>query len=148
MDPDDDLEGTNESGGSLRKNLEKALSDNASLAKELSSYKASAVIAEKGYKFVTPEDLAGVDLANIAAKAEEVEKAKGTQAESLLSSALKAKFGDDLDVEAFLGTLATGKPESESTSLHKLGKIQGQVPGSNKFEGLHGRDLIKAAVKV
>lgn len=121
-----------ESGGSLREKLEGALTTNASLASELAGYKAKDIISAHGYKHVTVEDLKGVKLDEIEAKASELEVSKSALAESVLKSVLKDKLGEGADLDAVVAGLIGGSTETVDSSaldrIRSVGKVQGLPP--------------------
>jgi hypothetical protein len=145
---DEQPEGGSETGGSLRAKYEAALDESRQLAAELIAYKAKDVIQEKGYKFVTPEDLKGVGLNELAARAEAVEKQKLEIRETVLRDALAGQGleGERLD-DAVRNLLNPQESHAEtSTRLAGLGRINGTFPAQGDTDGLEGRDLIRAAV--
>jgi hypothetical protein len=140
-------EDTHESGGSLRAKLEQSLKSGAELAAEVAKYRAKDLISDKGLHYVTPEDLAGVGLNELEAKALELEGKKKEQQEAAIRSAFKNKGldGDELDraVQELLG------PPSNDTAavdrIRQVGKIQGLPPGRQDDSELFGPSRIRAA---
>lgn len=145
---DTQVETGKESGGQLREKLEQALKDNASLRTEVLGYKASQLIAEKGYKHVTPEDLQGVDLDGIEAKAAEVEQSKAELEAQVLKRVLGDKFGDGVDVDAAINSLISGEGDGAALDrIRSVGKLQGEPVsrGAVDVSQLHGQELLRYA---
>lgn len=113
-------EGNQESGGSLREKLEQALAANATITSELVSYKAKDLISANGYKHVTVEDLQGVSLGEIEAKAGEIETQKAAQAEAVLKTVLGSKLGDDVDLDAVIANLLGNADKVEDAALDRI----------------------------
>lgn len=110
-----------ETGGQLRQKLEEALQANKALAERLAGHEAKAVIEAKGYRLVTAEDLKGVDLDSIAAKAEELEGAKRADLGRLFQA--KGVPVDEVPqaIDEFLAGPA--KPAPKSDLYEGLGQI-------------------------
>lgn len=145
----DDLgsEDTNESGGQLRKQLERALAENKALLKKVAGHEAKQLISEKGFKYVKPEDLADVDLEEMATKAEALEQTGLEQRKELLKQVLAgqgvAEDSIDSEVDRFLN------PKEDHSAVADrvagLGKIQGgYVPPPTSNDPA---DLILAGIK-
>lgn len=109
------------SGSSLRDKLEAALATNKALHSQL----ATAVAG--GFKFVKPEDLAEVDPTQFAAKAQEIEAARTTQAEEFARKLLADKFGPDVDLDSILPK-AEAQPQPDSGAADRLASL-GQLGG-------------------
>lgn len=147
---DETVETGKESGGSLREKLEAALARESDLKAKVLSYQAREVIAEKGYKHVTPEDLKGVDLDGIEAKAEELEQAKAAQEAEVLKRVLGSKLGDGADVDAVIqGLLGGGDDQSAALDrIRSVGKVQGSpVAKDQDAAGLSGPELLRHAFR-
>ncbi len=147
---EDGSEETNESGGSLRTKLETALTDNAAMAQQLGHYKAVDIISAKGYKNVTPEDLANVKLGEMEAKAAELEEANGVRQAAAVRAVLSQKglSGDQLD--AAVADLM-GPPTNDNGAaldrIRALGKVTGSAPSKDDDHGntVFGPSRIKKA---
>ncbi len=72
-----------QTGGALRKELEKALADLNTLKTSNAEHMAEKVIRDAGLEWVTASDLAGVPTAEMVAKATELDTAKAAEAERL-----------------------------------------------------------------
>lgn len=146
---DDDLSGS-ESGGTLRQKLEDALAANRTLHTELVGYKAKDVIGAEGFKYVTPEDLVGVPLGDLAAKAAEIETSKKEQRQTVLRDVLTERGvpADQLDkaLEALIGKPEQSQQNATDGVLNSLGRIQGSAPGTLPEQGLFGVDRIRAGL--
>lgn len=141
-----DSEETTESGGSLRAKLETTLAENRALAGQLAELKAKELISEKGLKHVQPGDLVGVNLTELEEKALELEAQKAAADAEALRRVLAARGLDAGEVDKVVNELISG--ESAADTLDRIrsgGHIGGNPPGTNKFEGLYGRDKIYAA---
>lgn len=142
---DDGSEDQSETGGSLRSKLESSIAENRQLATELRSFKAAALIAEKGYKFVTADDLKDVSLAEFDAKAAELEAKQAKQEEVILRKVL-ANQGTYSEAELDSAVTRLLNPEEShaetSTRLQSLARIKGDAPSRHDGENSTGRTLI------
>ena len=93
-------------GGTLRKKLEEALSTNRSLEQEVVTSRAEKAIREHGYSLVKPEDLEGVSVDEVEAKAKQIHEEKLNRRTETVREILSDKGleGEQLDsaVEKFL----------------------------------------------
>ncbi|HEX7099350.1 MAG TPA: hypothetical protein VF377_08905 [Acidimicrobiia bacterium] len=93
-------------GSTLRAKLEEALAENRSLKKELATSRAKEILGSNGFSLVKPEDLAGVKLEEMEAKAKELQEQRLAERRAIVEDLLKAKGfeGDELkaEVEAWL----------------------------------------------
>lgn len=93
-------------GGTLRKLLEDALSANRSLEQEVVTARAAKAISENGYSLVKPEDLKGVGVDEVEAKAKQIHEEKLARRTETVKEILadKGLEGEALDqaVEKFL----------------------------------------------
>lgn len=144
-----DDESGNESGGQLRSKLEASLAAQRDMAKELRGFKATALIAEKGFRYVTAEDLADVDLAELGKSAAAIEDRKGKERETVLRQVFtdQGVAEDQLDnaVAQFLAPKQESRAE-QSTRIADLGRVHGTRVDTSKT-GLTGQDLILASLK-
>lgn len=94
-------------GGTLRRKLEEALSQNKSLTEQIATSKAAEVVREHGAGLVKAEDLVGVPVDQMEAKAKELAESKTAERAELIRTVLEERGleGDDLDqaVSDFLG---------------------------------------------
>lgn len=91
-------------GGFLRKKLEEALADNANLSKQAATSKIGEIVGADGFSLVKAEDLAGVSVGQIEAKAKQVQ-AERTE---VIRSALATKGLEGADLDAALGDFLSG----------------------------------------
>jgi hypothetical protein len=148
---EEDPEGITETGGSLRAKLEASNAANRELESQLKPLLVAQEISSKGYKYVTPDDLKDVSLSELATKAAALEKSKIAARADVVKSILKDQgvADDELDaeVERFLNPDRTESHAEQSTRLADLGRIGGRISPSDKDKGLHGQDLIEAALQ-
>lgn len=148
----DDPSNDDQSGSTLRQKLEAALAENASLKTTLGVSMASQVIREKGFTHVKPDDLKGVDLEHIEARAEAIQQEK----QKFLEESLKATFqaqgiSDDEEltqrVQAVLGPQAA----QEVAEAAAYGRVQSVVGGTPapvvNPNQVHGREAIRVALE-
>lgn len=147
MPENDDTKVESDDGGTLRKKLEAALGENAKLKETLTGLQAAELIREKGYKHVTPSDLQGVELSEIATKAAEIETEKAAAGAEAVKRMLEAKglAGDELTktLDALLGNEDTQGAALER--IRQIGQIQGTPPPKVEDEGLVGPARLMAA---
>jgi hypothetical protein len=135
-------ESGNESGSALREKLEATIEANKATAAELNRRVASA------HEFVTPEDLAGVPLDQLDAKAAEISQARAAERQALLVEELKRRGVAEDQLEAALANLGVKPQEQPAPSqVASLGQLPGNVPAVNQVpEGVRGYDRIRAAI--
>jgi hypothetical protein len=146
-------ESTNdESGSTLRQKLEAALAENQSLKVTLGTTKASQVIQEKGFTHVKPDDLKGVDLEHIEARAEAIQQER----QKFLEESLKATFqaqgiSDDEELTARVQAVLGPQAAQEVAEAAAYGRVQSVVGGTPapvvNTNQLHGREAIRAALE-
>jgi hypothetical protein len=143
-------EGGAGSGSKLRQKLEEALSTNRKLAEEVSSFRAREVISSKGFKHVSAQDLAGVPLDQLEAKAAEIEQDKLAQREAVLREVLSEKGMPEQELEKAVKALVGDAPGDQTTSalgrMSQLAKSGGSVPPPVAQEGLFGPSRLRAAL--
>jgi len=103
----------NESGGQLRTKLETTLSENYTLREELAGLKAKDIIASEGYTHVKPEDLKGVALNELSAKAKELNEVKRDQLTELLTERFEAQGLQGSALEQAVNDLVNGRPATD-----------------------------------
>lgn len=136
------------SGRSLRERLEAEIARN----KKLSASLAQRVSQQ--FRFVTADDLAGVDVDELEKMANEIERRKSEERSQILRSALEDQGlpADQLDeaVKRLVGSESAdaGEPalDAATARVASLGKLQGTTPASKPAEGLWGAAKIRAAV--
>lgn len=139
----------NESGGALRTKLEEALKTNAELAARVVAHEAKDVISAQGYKYVTPQDLTGVPIGELAAKAAELENTKLDQAKAILRVSLAGKVeADQLEatIAGLLGKSEVSEAQAAALRLSTVSNIQGLPDTGVDVSKLYGADLIRHAV--
>jgi len=130
-----------ESGGALRDNLEATNAENKVLREALTAN----VVGR--FKYVSPEDLAGVAPNDLDAKAAEIEQTRTGERQSLLTEELTARGLTEAQIAEIVGQSsgAAPTPPAASTSLGNVGKPPTKVkPGTE--DGLYGPDRIRAAL--
>lgn len=144
---DSGSEDTNESGGALRKQLEKALAANKELSKRVAAQEAKTLIESKGYKYVKPEALADVDLDEMADKAEALEKSGLETSKVLLRQVLtnQGVSADDLDSEVDRFLNPQESHAQTSSRVAEVGRTQGSYVAPRTEQT--PMDLILAGVK-
>jgi len=140
----DDL-GQREGGKGLRKWAEAVQKETRSTMGELATLKADKVIQEHGYHLITAEDLTGVPLADLEAKAEALEGEKLESQRELARDMLTRKglAGDDLDraVDEFLQPAPDdAKARERAAAAARAGGVP--TPMVNPQE-LHGIEAIR-----
>lgn len=140
----DPAEAGQESGSQLREKLEATLSENKAIRSAL----AQTVV--KGFRYVKPEDLEGVSVDQIEAKATELESERKSAEDAALAARLGVEVGDlDAALAKINGTATPAKTEDPATrSPHALtGALGGQPTGSIPDPNLRGVDKIEAAIR-
>lgn len=134
----DDLTDDAESGGTLRRKLEEALSLNKELTAQVASFKATQVISDQGFDLVKPEDLQGVPLEEVEARAQALQEERVGVAQRFLSERLGVAAdqvegllaGDPAGREAFdrirQTTAVTGEPVRDNP-------LDGVTPGVGRL---------------
>src|SRR5262245_18834237 len=127
-------EGNGESGGSLREKLEAALAEVATLRTEVLEGRATKLIGDKGYKFVTPEDLRASSLDELEAKASALETEKVAAATTAVRSAFAAKglAGDELEaaVQEVFGEAPDSARSGALDRIRSVGQLGGTTVGT------------------
>lgn len=148
---DNESEDQLETGGSLRAKLEATQAENRELAAQLKPLMAERLIADKGFKYLKPEDLADVPLKELATKAEALNKAKESVHATVVKSILADQGVPDDELEAavqrFLNPDKQETHAEASSRLADLGRIGGAIPETDKDKGLHGQARIEAALQ-
>lgn len=143
-----DFDEDQESGRSLRERLEAEIARNKKLAASL------AQRVSQQFKFVSADELAGVEVDEMEKTAAEIERRKTEERTSILRSALEDQGlpADQLDeaVKRLVGSesATTVEPVTDAATARvaSLGKLQGTTPASKPAEGLWGAAKIRAAV--
>lgn len=146
-----------EGGRGLRQRLEDTLAELTVANKERSSLKAAKVIQDNGLTLVTEQDLAGVSVDELEAKAVAVQAEKAEAQKALARSVFEQKGleGSELDaaVEDFLkpaeGAVEQAAGAAGQTPPPNYGKIPGQPPSDPRQvpvdANASGLDLLRAA---
>lgn len=144
-----DFDEDQESGRSLRERLEAEIARNRRLEATLAQRVAQQ------FKFVSAEDLSGVDVEELESKATEIEQRKAEERNQLLRSALEDKGLSADQLDEAVKRLVDGEQKSSSAEpvtdaatarVASLGKLQGTTPTTNPGDGLWGASKIRAAV--
>ena len=147
---DDEFSGL--SAGDLRSKLEQALKRNRELEADVAAFNASRVISDKGFSLVKPEDLAGVPVAELEAKAAAIQAQRQDEQRGLLKDVLQKRGyeGDDLE-SALTALLGDSKPESQTTvppgvdvARSVAGVESVAPPGEKPASDLHDLDALTA----
>jgi hypothetical protein len=125
-------------GGTLRKKLEEAISENQSLSQEVVTLKAGTVIEEHGLSLVEPDDLKGVAPDQLETKAKELHKQRYEARVDTVKSVLAERGleGDELDaaVKDFIGAVPSEAPaggqDSGAPGLSGLKNLGGNRPSN------------------
>lgn len=152
LSEDEDGQEGQADGGKLRRKLEKALEDNRKLAERVRTHEVKQVLTEKGFDLVTPDDLSGVDLDEIEAKAAEIQERNQKLQGDLLRKALQAKGfeGEDLDemVESIAGAKTAEQADEDATKrAQSLGRVDSTTSPRVDPSKLHGIDAISAGIR-
>lgn len=146
----DEIEKT-QGGKGLRRKLEEALKENQKLQSVAAAAEAEKVIGTHGYDLITAEDLKGVGLGEIEAKAAELQEQKQTERLETVKSIFAAKGyeGEDLDqaVEDFIGDQS--QPASDGSkfrNVHESAAADGKPAPAVDVSKLHGVEAIAHAL--
>jgi len=140
----DDLE-QREGGKGLRKWAEAVQKETRSTMNELATLKADKVIQTHGYRLITAEDLTGVPVGDLEAKAEALEAEKLESQRELARDMLTRKglTGDDLDraVDEFL---APAPDDDKARERAAAAQMAGGIPTPLvNTQELHGVEAIR-----
>ncbi len=142
-DYDDDVE---ESGSTLRRKLEETLDKNRELTDELTGLRAKSLIEEHGHHLVKPDDLSGVELSEMADKAEALQQERTAQQADLARDMLARQglAGEELDkaVADFLNP-ASGQTTAAHSRAREVAAIGGDPTPLVNPDALHGLDAIQ-----
>ena len=140
-----------EGGKGLRKLLEEALKETGQLRGVAATAEAQRVIGEKGYSLISAEDLSGVALGDIEAKAAELQEQRHSERVSVVKGVLASKGleGEELDqaVEDFLGSAPAAQEESPWGSVHEASAGDGKPAPAVDPGKLHGTAAIEYALE-
>lgn len=143
-------EDRNETGGSLREKLEAALAQNAQLATEVASVRAEKLIAAKEFQFVTPEDLKGVKLDELEARATALEAAGAKTAEAALRRLFEKQGldGDSLDaaVKDAIGPKTDEADAAAAARVRAAANVAGTTPTTVSAQNLTAEQKIAAGI--
>jgi hypothetical protein len=148
MSDDFNSEDEKETGSTLRSKYEQAIETNKALQAELVEMKAKDLISSKGYKHLSVEDLSGVDLSELEAKAEALEAQKAAADAEAVRRVLAGRGLDDSQLDAALATILGSTEGGDSKALDRIaaaGKIVGTPPSAVEDETLYGPSRIRAA---
>lgn len=145
----DDMDDVEESGSHLRQKLESTLKENKELTSELSGLKAKELITEQGYGLVKPEDLQGVNLSEMAERAEALQGERKVMQADLAKDMLAKRGLEGEELERAVNDFLA--PESQDTAAHSRAREVASVGGiatpSRNTDNLIGLDAIDAALR-
>lgn len=140
-----------EGGKGLRRKLEEALKENRQLRGVAVSAEAAKVIGEKKLSLVKAEDLSGVELDQLEAKAVELQEQRIAERTEVIKGVFASKGldGEDLDtaVEDFLGGSGEAAQEdSPWSAVHEASAADGKPAPAVDPSKLHGVQAIEFAL--
>lgn len=149
--------GNEESGSTLRAKLEEALAREREMASELARYKAAELITQKGLKYVTPEDLAGVPLGELEDRASKLQEERQKVFELAIRRSFEAAgiAGDELEaqVKAFMeGQIqapAQSAPDEFTDAMRRASQVaqMGGAPPARNPETMTSLEKIEAGLR-
>ena len=148
MSDDFNSEDEKETGSTLRSKFEQAIETNKALQARVVEMSAKSLISEKGYKHLSVEDLRGVDLSELEAKAEALEAQKATADAEAVRRVLAGRGLDDSQLETALASILGSTESGDSTALDRIaqaGKLNGTPPSAVQDESLYGPTRLRAA---
>lgn len=149
MSNEDDFDPSTADGGQLRSRYESLLKESNTAKAELAGLQAAAVIADKGFKYVTAKDLTGVARNDIESKATEIEAARTVERAELLKSILLENGVNAEDVNSGLQELlgrSQHDTQAQLSRLNGMAGVGGTVPPMVNSQGLHGLARIEAGL--
>lgn len=148
MSDDFNSEDEKETGSTLRSRFEQTLGEKKALEATVLELKAEKLISTKGYKHLTVEDLRGVDLSELEAKAEALEAQKATADAEAVRRVLAGRGLNDSQLETALATILGSNEGADSKALDRIaqaGKLVGTPPAATEDETLYGPSRLRAA---
>lgn len=142
-------EGQEPQGGSgLRQQLEEALATNRTLTERLTTYEARDVLSGKGFDLVKPEELKGIALDQIEAKASELQQERQAMQEDLLRNVLEKQGYEGDALEEMVSEMVARK-DAETEQAEATARVRGLPAGTRtpKIDPskLEGFDAIRAS---
>lgn len=135
----------------LRERLEETLRQNRELTEKLAVHEVKGVLEGKGFDLVKPEDLKGVPLQEVEAKAEAIQKDRLELQKQLTVDALTKLGVDPAEIEKLTAQQEQRDPEHEDgESLRRvrgLGRLGGEPAHGVDTTKLHGVSAIRAGLK-
>lgn len=142
---------TPEAAKGLRGLLEAAKAESSKALKELHAYKVKDVLAEAGLHLVKAEDLAGVDLKDVASKAATIQAERVSQEAEVTRRVMKNLGMSDEQIETAVTAIATGNEvvneAANATARTRQLSTVGTPSSVSSTAGLHGLDAIRAGMK-
>lgn len=147
MADDFDDESEKESGSSLRKKYETALSELNETRGSLLTLKVEKLISDKGYKHLTVEDFQGVGFEELESKAVELEAQKAAADQAALRRVLESRgFTDSALDQALNDLLGEQDTKAALDRIRQAGRMDGTPPPKiDSSDGLTGPDRLRAA---
>jgi len=143
----------NATGGQLRTQLENTLSENRTMRDELLGLKAEKIIATKGYSgTLKPEDLKGVALDQLEAKADELHTARLSDLTNLATERFTAQGYQGQELERMVTEFVQGKPTTHpdaaaTNRARATGAAVGTPPPIVNPDGLSARQKMLEGLK-
>lgn len=140
-------------GGQLRQMLEQTIEQNKTLTAQLASERAVNVITAQGFDLVKPEDLAGIAVGEIPAKAAELQQQRRDSQLTLLKDVLRRNGtpDDQLDQQAqamMAGQAGTQQnTQQDAAWLRAMNMPAGAPSPLVDTTQLHGDDAIRYALE-
>jgi len=129
-----------ESGSSLRNQLETTIEANKGLTSELAKVVAS------NHKFVKPEDLHGIGYDQMATKAAELSAQRAEERAQILREELEARGLQGDQLEAALVSKGEAPATPAPTPFASTGSLGGTPPALVPTDNVRGVDRIRAAI--
>lgn len=142
-------EGEQQSGGALRKQLEETLKINRQLAARLAKADAVTLLADKGFTYVKPEDLEGVDPDKIEATAAKIQEERQALREEVLRDVLAGQGLEGDELTDRIADMAGTRDEDADAAdrIRTVGRSEARSVPTINPEKLHGFDAIKAGIE-
>lgn len=120
-----------ESGSSLRRKLESTLAQNKELTERVATFEAARVISDNGFDLVNPDELKGVALDELEARAKAMQEERVEVAQRFLSERLGV-------AEDQVSALLAGDTASKDAfdRVRKANSVSGEPVRDNPMEGV------------
>lgn len=152
--PEDTIDDLDELDGStLRRKLEKALSENRKLSEENTTFKAKDVISSGNFNLVKPEDLAGVSHDKVKEHAEQLQSQRLDERRGLTRDILQRQGYEDSELDEAVellmageGTVAAPSAPDPADAFERVRALDRQAAApvsAQNTEKLHGVSAIE-----